>query len=175
MSHIYIYIYLYVLYFKVIISYVTVWKRARKNSNKLYVRTCLLIAGDVVCNSNLKYCFPCTLCYKPVKCNQQDIECSKCLTWTHHSCCKMPLDTQYSIHSVDWLCLGCMCVHNNICSTLFVIWQSSSRSFSDVFSKLDSKSKARYQEKVSYIAQEDPYLLKDKDFMDNMSFLPDLR
>ena len=49
------------------------------------------------------------------------------------------------------------------------------RSYSDIFFTLDVKCKARYQEKVSYIDNEDPYLLKKEDFSDNVSLLPDLR
>jgi hypothetical protein len=47
------------------------------------------------------------------------------------------------------------------------------RSFSEYFYKLDAKSRVRYEEKVSCIAKEDPYLLKGNDFTDNASLLPD--
>lgn len=53
-------------------------------------------------------------------------------------------------------------------------WQSPAL-FRTFFSKLDSKSKVLYEEKLSYITGEDPYTPKKEDFEDNLSLLPDLR
>ena len=47
-------------------------------------------------------------------------------------------------------------------------------SFSEYFYKLDAKNKVHYEEKVSFIAKEDPYLLKGSNLTDNASSLPDL-
>ncbi len=45
---------------------------------------------------------------------------------------------------------------------------------SDYYYKLDSKLKARYLEKISYIRQEDPYVLKRTEFTRDVSHLPSL-
>ena len=46
----------------------------------------LLLGGDVETNPGpVRY--PCTVCGRPVKSNQQGIECSMCGKWTHASCC----------------------------------------------------------------------------------------
>ena len=45
----------------------------------------LLLAGDVELNPG-PVRFPCTVCQKPVKCNQRGIQCSICDNWTHAKC-----------------------------------------------------------------------------------------
>jgi hypothetical protein len=59
----------------------------------------------------------------------------------------------------------CTCEHRE--------WRQNVRL--SVFSKLDGKSKVRYREKVTSIAEDNPYMLKKDDSTDNVSFLPDLR
>ena len=46
---------------------------------------------------------------------------------------------------------------------------------SDYYYKLDSKSRARYDDKISYIGNRDPYNLQKKEFTEDVSSLPSLR
>lgn len=51
--------------------------------------------------------FP-TICSKPVRSNQQGVECSKCALWTHRRCCGMSVDNYNLLGGVDWFCQKCL-------------------------------------------------------------------
>ena len=46
---------------------------------------------------------------------------------------------------------------------------------SDEFYKLEPKVKARYQEKIAIIENQDPYTIKKSELSKDVSFLPSLR
>ena len=70
----------------------------------------ILLAGDVEINPGpIRY--PCTVCSKVVRSNQQGILCSRCEKWTHASCCDVsPTEYQRIGEHEDepWYCPGCM-------------------------------------------------------------------
>ena len=47
--------------------------------------------------------------------------------------------------------------------------------FSNVYYKLEPKSKARYHEKIAMIRNEDPYALNKSEFSKDVSLLPSLK
>ena len=68
----------------------------------------LLLAGDIEENPGPRFKYPCTLCSKPVKCNQMGICCDSCDLWTHAKCCGMKVDEYNAVSKVDWYCRQCL-------------------------------------------------------------------
>ena len=69
----------------------------------------LSLAGDIELNPGpVKR--PCSLCCKPVKCNQDGVECSNCATWCHRKCEGMSLAKYNRLSNSDdeWLCRQCV-------------------------------------------------------------------
>ena len=70
----------------------------------------LLVAGDVEPNPG-PVRFPCTVCQKPVKCNQRGIQCSICANWTHAKCGSVSTEECVRLGEREdepWLCPNCV-------------------------------------------------------------------
>ena len=69
----------------------------------------LQLSGNIELNPGLVK-WPCILCSKPVRSNQDSVECSNCATWCHHKCKGMSL-AEYNRQSNcddEWLCRQCV-------------------------------------------------------------------
>ena len=77
--------------------------------NQVVTSWILVLSGDVELNPgpsrNWKY--PCTACAKPVKKNQQGIQCDGCDLWTHATCGRVNQET-YDKLKGDWYCPTCV-------------------------------------------------------------------
>ena len=75
----------------------------------LVVLSCLLwLAGDIELNPGpVKW--PSVLCAKPVKSNQDGVECSNCVKWCHRKCEEMSLVEYHRLSNsdYDWFCHHC--------------------------------------------------------------------
>ena len=75
----------------------------------LVVLPCLLwLAGDIELNPGpVKW--PCVLCAKPVRSNQDGVECSNCAKWCHRKCEEMSLAEYHRLSNSndDWFCRQC--------------------------------------------------------------------
>ena len=70
----------------------------------------LLLAGDVELNPG-PVRFPCTVCQKPVKCNQRGIQCSICDNWTHAKCGSVSIEEYVRLGEREddpWVCPSCV-------------------------------------------------------------------
>lgn len=106
-----------------------------KERNHAYFTVLLLLAGDTELNPgprSVKY--PCLICKKPAKGDQQCLQCDTCDGWYHTECMNMPkqiYDT-YANTSMTWIC--CQCGLPNVSSSLFN--SSSVTSTANQFSSL---------------------------------------
>lgn len=65
----------------------------------------LLISGDINPNSGPQWKYPCGICHKPVKSNQQRIQCDYCDRWYLSKCCMNDLIYDALANSsYQWLC-----------------------------------------------------------------------
>ena len=85
-----------------------------RTHNRHRILLMLLLCRDVSLNigpRNWKY--PCGVCHKPVKCNQQGIQCDSCDTWSHMKCAPQAIrvtDQDYarlSVTTENWYCFAC--------------------------------------------------------------------
>ena len=69
----------------------------------------LLISGNVHPNPG-PVKFLCIICCKPVKSNQDGIECSTCSLWCHRICAGMSKEEYIalSLSDDDWFCCHCV-------------------------------------------------------------------
>ena len=76
--------------------------------------TLLLACGDIESNPGPVYKYPCTVCSKPVKRNQEGIACDRCNKWTH-ACCGGVGEMEYLIltaqEGCEWFCP--LCIQSN--------------------------------------------------------------
>ena len=70
-------------------------------------RNRILLSGDCHPNPGPNYKFPCGVCEKPCKSNQNCIACDSCDTWFHVKCMNMPLPVFKGTHNVSWICFQC--------------------------------------------------------------------
>ena len=71
----------------------------------------LLSCGDVSLNPGpINYKYPCGVCAKAVRKNQNGIYCDGCNLWHHIKCLDMPIDTFRELgnsENLDWYCQKC--------------------------------------------------------------------
>lgn len=73
-------------------------RRRRKQNYRvckliLYLILILLLSGDLEINPGPKIKYPCGVCAKSVRNNQDSIQCDQCDDWTHRTCLKMSKET----------------------------------------------------------------------------------
>lgn len=68
----------------------------------------LLICGDINSNPGPQRKYPYGICHKPVKFNQQGIQCDYCDRWYHSKCCMNDLIYDaLANNSCLWICCDC--------------------------------------------------------------------
>ena len=69
----------------------------------------LLLSGDIEVNPGPTYKFPCSRCDKPVKSNQDGLQCNECDCWFHRQCEFMSKNIYLALAHSDeeWLCTRC--------------------------------------------------------------------
>ena len=69
----------------------------------------LLLCGDNSANPGPQWKFPCSVCTKPDKSNEQGICCDQCDQWLHTRCCGMNKLTYDNLanSSCVWICPAC--------------------------------------------------------------------
>ena len=77
-------------------------------------RSCL---GDRLPNPGPNYKFPCGICDKPCRSNQNCIACDSCDLWFHVKCMNMSMSVFRGTHNVNWICSQCGVPY--YCTTLF--------------------------------------------------------
>ena len=82
----------------------------------------LVLSNDIKLNPGPVH-FPCSVCYKPVRVNQQALQCDACAYWCHCVCCGVDYQSYVAFQNAvtfNWLCPKCvaneMPFHD--CSTL---------------------------------------------------------
>ena len=70
-----------------------------------------MMSGDIQVNPGPNWKYPCLLCSKPVKINQQGICCDYCNLWSHLKCIGMTT-AEYNVYQNDegltWSCQMCL-------------------------------------------------------------------
>ena len=69
----------------------------------------VLLGGDIETNPG-PVKFPCTICGKPVKCNQMGVCCDECENWTHAKCCGLSVGEYQEMAAMEdfpWICPSC--------------------------------------------------------------------
>lgn len=74
-------------------------------------------SGDCHPHPGPTYRFPCGVCKKPCKSNQNCIARDSCDQWFHINCMKMPPSVFHDTKNTSWIC--CTCGLPNFSSTLF--------------------------------------------------------
>ena len=79
-----------------------------------YVRLMLLLCGDVSLNPGPRnWKCPCGVCHKPVKSNQQGLQCDSCDTWSHLKCLPEAIRVnnqdyaRLAVTNENWYCFQC--------------------------------------------------------------------
>ena len=79
-----------------------------------YIRLMLLLCGDVSLNPGPRnWKCPCGVCHKPVKSNQQGLQCDPCDTWSHLKCLPEAIRVtnqdyaRLSVTTENWYCFLC--------------------------------------------------------------------
>ena len=70
----------------------------------------LLLSFNVELNPG-PVCFLCSVCYKPVRVNQQALQCDLCTYWCHRVCCDVDVHTHADFQSAvvfSWTCPRCI-------------------------------------------------------------------
>jgi hypothetical protein len=70
----------------------------------------LLLGGDIQINPGPNYKYPCGVCSKPVKSNQNCLQCDNCNLRYHTKCCRIDNDMCNSLlanSSCVWMCPQC--------------------------------------------------------------------
>ena len=69
----------------------------------------LLLSGDIEVNPGPTYKFPCSRCDKPVKSNQDGLQCNGCDCWFHRQCEFMSKNIYLALAHSDeeWFCTRC--------------------------------------------------------------------
>ena len=69
----------------------------------------LLLSGDIEVNPGPNYKFPCSRCEKPVKANQDGLQCNGCDCWFHRQCEFMSKNIYLALGYSDeeWFCTKC--------------------------------------------------------------------
>ena len=92
-----------------------VCKQSRTNCVELYGIIILLLSGDVESNPGPRqWKYPCTLCAKPVKSNQDGLLCDGCDMWNHLKCLPDAIRlskenyNQLADSDENWYCYNCL-------------------------------------------------------------------
>ena len=106
------------------------------NSKLILIFDLLLLCGDISANPGPQWKFPCSVCTKPVKSNQQGICCDQCDQWLHTRCCGMNKSTYDNLanSSCVWICPACESA--NYTST--VLSSTPTLSISNTYSAFDT-------------------------------------
>jgi len=75
-----------------------------RNDSPAWLRLLLLIAGDIEPNPGPPMSWPCAVCARPIRSNQESYLCNGCNTWVHKLCSKLPSSKHYS---AAWRCATC--------------------------------------------------------------------
>ena len=73
----------------------------------------LLLAGDIEVNPGPSYKHPCSPCDKPVKSNQDGIQCDGCDFWFHRQCEYLSKSAYLSLSNSNEACLCSVCALPN--------------------------------------------------------------
>ena len=108
------------------------------NSKLILIFDLLLLCGDISANSEPQWKFPCSVCTKPVKSNQQGICCDQCDQWLRTRCCGMNKSTYDNLanSSSVWICPACESANY----TSKVLSSTPTLSISNTYSALDNLS-----------------------------------
>ena len=127
--------------------YISIWC----NVTLCYVaQNQILLSGDCHPNPGPTYRFPCGVCEKPCRSNQDCIACDSCDQWFHRKCMNMPLEVFKGItQNVSWLCTHCGLP--NFSTTLFDTQLSDSIVIENSFSSIGdlSSDSADYSERIT--------------------------
>ena len=106
------------------------------NSKLILIFDLLLLCSDISASPGPQWKFPCSVCTKPVKSNQQGICCDQCDQWLHTRCCGMNKSTYDNLanSSCVWICPACESA--NYTST--VLSSTPTLSISNTYSALDT-------------------------------------
>ena len=106
------------------------------NSKLVHIFDILLLWRDISANPGPQWKFPCSVCTKPVKSNQQGICCDQCDQWLPTRCCGMNKSTYDNLANSSrvWICPACESA--NYTST--VLSSTSTLSISNTYSALDT-------------------------------------
>ena len=90
--------------------------RAKRSCSNNFALLLLIVAGDVEFNPGP---YPCGVCFKNVRQNQESVCCDTCQQWFHRKCMNMPPPVFAGLidNSVSWHC--CNCGLPNLSSSLF--------------------------------------------------------
>ena len=83
-----------------------------RSSSSFFIHILLLLGGDVELNSGDKNHHPCGICSKPVRSDQEGIQCNDCRLWFHKNtgCCEMSTDMYNTLSNSPCVLL---CPHCN--------------------------------------------------------------
>ncbi|KAK3087255.1 hypothetical protein FSP39_003689 [Pinctada imbricata] len=87
-------------------------KQGRQRQDQLGVTLlrCILLCGDVAQNPG-PFKYPCTICRKPSKSNQQALQCDFCDLWTHRKCAKLSVTEYEKLGSPDEMYYCHLCIN----------------------------------------------------------------
>ena len=93
-----------------------------KCKSRFFTLYILLICGDINPNPGPQWKFPCGVCPKPVRSNQQRIQCDYCGRWYHSKCCMNDLIYDALANSTClWICCDCGLWRHQI---VFLHWRT---------------------------------------------------
>ena len=88
-----------------------------------------MLCGDILRNPGPEWKYPCSVCQKPVKNNQERLQCDSCDLWYHTNCCRVN-DIVYNALAnsyCSWIC--CECGLPNFSSSLFDTFDISMQNY----------------------------------------------
>ena len=79
-----------------------------RNIQASFVLKLLLLCGDIDLNPGPLWKYPCGVCNKPVRSNQNSLQCDYCELWFHSRCCVNDyIYVSLANSSCLWICCDC--------------------------------------------------------------------
>ena len=106
----------------------------------------ILLSNDCHPNPGPTYKFPCGVCQKPCKSNQNCVACDSCDVWFHIKCMEMPIEVFKTVQNTSWICCNCGSPNcsTTIYETLLVDSIATQNSYSSLSEDLASENDPEY-------------------------------